>query len=95
MHTLTDRSSASGTATLALRPAHRPDEPYADAHDRSRHLDEMQRLAQETDCPLQVVQPIYEATLMRLKAEATIQDYLPILVAKGVKSVLKDLARHH
>ena len=69
--------------------------PYADANDRVRHLEEMQRLAQEIDCPLQVIAPIYEETLSRLKMGATIHDYLPILVAKGVKNVLKVNARQH
>ena len=42
-----------------------------------------------------MILPIYEETLGRLKADATVQDYLPILVAKGVRNTLKDIARQH
>lgn len=67
--------------------------PTMPGDERLRHLDNMQRLAMEVDCPLQVVAPLYEKTLARLKMQARIPDYLPILVAKGVKSALKDIAR--
>lgn len=95
MQTLLDRQRAAITDPLSPLSAPHATEPYADANDRLRHLDEMQRLSQETECPLQVITPIYEGTLARLKADATIHDYLPILVAKGVKNALKDMARRH
>lgn len=97
MQTLTNRSFAPAAAATVMAPisVEHQTGPYVDANDRLRHLDEMQRLAQETDCPLHVITPIYEGTLARLKADAAIHDYLPILVAKGVKNALKDMARHH
>ena len=93
MQTLIDYQSVSNASAPAS--AQHSAEPYVDANDRLRHLDEMHRLAQETDCPLQVITPIYEGTLARLKLDATVLDFLPILVAKGVKNVLKDMTLHH
>ena len=93
MQTLTNRPISTNTAVMTPTMGEGVADP--EASDRLRHLDEMQRLARETDCPLHVITPIYEGTLARLKADATIHDYLPILVAKGVKNVLKDMARHH
>ena len=95
MQTLPDRQLAANANPMLPLAAPHATEPYADENDRLRHLDEMQRLSQETECPLQVITPIYEGTLARLKADATIHDYLPILVAKGVKNVLKDMAHRH
>ena len=95
MQTLPDREFVSNAFTMAPPSVQRPTGPYADANDRIRHLDEMQRLAQETDCPLHVITPIYESTLVRLRADATIHDYLPILVAKGVRNALKDATLPH
>ena len=65
---------------------------YEDELERSRHQEYIVRLAVETNTPIQVIEPLYEAALARLKAGATIQDYLPILVAKGVKTALKESA---
>ncbi len=93
MQTLTRHANAA--SNMAPINAELAAGPYTDSNDRLRHFDEMQRLAQETDCPLHVITPIYECTLARLKADATIHDYLPILVAKGVRNALKDQARHH
>ena len=95
MQTLTNRPLTANTASMTPTTSEPAADPYLDASDRLRHLDEMQRLAQETDYPMHVIVPIYEGTLTRLKADATIHDYLPILVAKGVRNVLKGMARHH
>ncbi|MBC7414482.1 MAG: DUF3562 domain-containing protein [Herminiimonas sp.] len=96
MHAQTDRFVAPATNALPIHPASAPTRsPYTDDIDRSRHLGEMERLAQEMVCPLHVILPIYEEMLIRLRADATILDYLSILVAKGVRNTLKDIARQH
>ncbi|MES2830801.1 MAG: DUF3562 domain-containing protein [Pseudomonadota bacterium] len=69
--------------------------PYADAKDRSRHQHNIEQLAQEIDYPAQLIEPIYENLLARLRSNATVQDYLPILVAKGVRNALKEIAKQH
>jgi len=66
---------------------------YVDAKDRSRHQHNIEQLAQENDYPAQLIEPIYEQLLARLRSNATVQDYLPILVAKGVRNALKEIAR--
>lgn len=96
MYALIDRLISPASTPIAPVIVDNPSGAlYTDTNERLRHLDEMQRLAQEATCSLQMITPIYEQTLARLKADATIHDYLPILVAKGVKNALKDLARHH
>ncbi|GAC1405799.1 MAG: hypothetical protein NVSMB6_00970 [Burkholderiaceae bacterium] len=69
--------------------------PYDDANDRLRHLHYIERLAQETDYPTTLIEPIYEQMLARLKTNATIHDYLPILVTKSVKTALKQIPKSH
>lgn len=68
---------------------------YADAKDRSRHQHTIEQLAQEIDYPARLIEPIYENLLARLRANATVQDYLPILVAKGVRNALKEIVKQH
>ena len=68
---------------------------YKDSKDRTRHVENMRRVALEVNCTVQMISPIYERTLARLKQGATVQDFLPILVAKGVKRALKDVEQPH
>jgi hypothetical protein len=71
---------------------HRPamhESPYANAHDRSRHLHNMERLAEETGLPVQELAPLYEEVLAGFNSRARIQDYVPILVSKNVKDLLR------
>ncbi len=78
----------------SLPPSYRPaapSSPYADANDRSRHLHNMERLAQEIGRPVQELAPLYEEVLAGLNSRARIHDYVPILVSKNIK----DLLRHH
>jgi hypothetical protein len=63
---------------------------YADANDRVKHLHNMERLAEEIHRPMQEITPLYEDILAYMKSKARIQDYLPILVSKRVKSLLKN-----
>lgn len=90
MHALFERLTAK-----LDRPMQATASLYEDEQDRARHLDSIQRLSEETAWPIPVIEPLYEETLARLKTGATVQDFLPILVAKGVKSALKAIAKHH
>ncbi len=68
---------------------------YQDDNDRSRHLHNMARLAEEIAYPVQLIAPLYEQMLARLKVHATVHDFLPILVAKNVRHALKDSVKQH
>jgi hypothetical protein len=63
--------------------------PYADANDRVKHMNVIERLASEIDRPVTEVTPLYEDILSHMRDVATIQDYLPLLVSKRVKRVFK------
>lgn len=88
-------SSPEPFVSPIVRAVSTPAALYADADERSRHVSNIEQLALETDCPVQIIEPIYEQLLARLKSGATVQDYLTILVAKGVKNALKQIARAH
>ena len=90
MHALSEQFPTSFASATP-----RPTTLYADDRERSRHLEYIERLAQEVDCPVQMIEPLYEQTLARLKSGATVQDYLPILTAKGVKKALKEIIKRH
>lgn len=66
---------------------------YANAADRSHHMQNVAQLALETACPVNVIEPLYEQVLAKLQKSAKVKDYLPILVSKGVKKALKKLAK--
>lgn len=68
---------------------------YQDENDRSRHLHNMARLAEEIAYPVHLLEPLYEQLLARLKVQATVHDYLPILVAKNVRHALKESVKQH
>jgi hypothetical protein len=63
--------------------------PYTDANDRSRHWHNMERLAEETGRPVLELAPLYEEVLANYNSRARIQDYVPILVSKNVKEMLR------
>jgi hypothetical protein len=63
--------------------------PYADDNDRSRHLHNMERLAEETGLPVQELAPLYEEVLAGFNSRARIHDYVPILVSKNIKDLLR------
>jgi hypothetical protein len=92
MHALYEQRPVGFSPTPAF-PS--PQTLYADANDRQRHAHNIERLAQEVNYPVQVIETLYEETLARLKTSATIHDYLPILVAKGVRQALKETGRRH
>ena len=68
---------------------------YQNENDRSRHLHTMARLAEEIACPIDLIEPLYEQLLAHLKQQATVHDYLPILVAKSVRHALKEGVKQH
>jgi hypothetical protein len=63
--------------------------PYTDANDRSRHWHNMERLAEETGRPVLELAPLYEEVLANYNRHARIQDYVPILVSKNIKNMLR------
>ncbi|MBC7513489.1 MAG: DUF3562 domain-containing protein [Herminiimonas sp.] len=79
----------------AVNPVSRQAPLYQDENDRSRHLHNMTRLAEEIAYPVHLIEPLYEKLLARLKLQATVHDYLPILVAKNVRHVLKESVNQH
>ena len=88
-------STQHTTAHVAVDPVLRPESLYQDENDRSRHLHNMARLAEEIACPVHLIEPLYEQMLARLKLQATVHDYLPILVAKNVRHALKESVNQH
>ena len=68
---------------------------YHDENDRSRHLHNMARLAEEIAYPVHLIEPLYEQMLAQLKLQATVHDYLPILVAKNVRHAIKESVKQH
>lgn len=86
LHTTVHQAVDSGALQTPL---------YQDENDRSRHLHNMARLAEETAYPVHLIEPLYEKLLARLKLQATVQDYLPILVAKNVRHALKESVKQH
>ncbi len=65
-----------------IRPA------YRDSNDQMKHMNVIARLSQELERPVHDICPLYEDILGRLRQQAQIQDYLPILVSKKVKNLL-------
>jgi hypothetical protein len=49
---------------------------------------EIESLARETDVPVSIVHPLYEAEHARLERTARIKTYVPVLVRRHVKSLL-------
>ena len=68
---------------------------YDDANDRTGHLHYIEGLAQETNYPAATTGLMYEQMLAGLETGATIRDYLPTLVAKDIKSALRQIAKPH
>ncbi len=62
---------------------------YRNAGDRGKHQNVIEQLALELDRTVLDVAPLYEEVLARLRPQAQIQDYLPILVSKRVRQLLK------
>lgn len=65
------------------------DDLYASESERHRHAGTMRAIAEEIQQPLDEIVLIYESLLTQLKAQASIHDYLPILVSKKVKALYR------
>ena len=63
---------------------------YSDSTERVRHVGVMESLAVELGRSIAEIMPLYEDVLVHLRDQAQIQDYLPILVSKRVKLLLKN-----
>ena len=83
------------SAHTAVDPVSRQVPLYQDENDRSRHQHNMARLVEEIAYPMHLIEPLYEKLLARLKLQATVHDYLPILVAKNVRHALKESVKQH
>ena len=79
----------SDSVSLASRRPTTHVSPYTDANDRSRHWHNMERLAEETGRPVLELAPLYEEVLANYNRRARIQDYVPILVSKNIKELLR------
>jgi len=70
-------------------PLHLAATLYADINDQAKHRRIIEILARDTERSVWEVTPLYETIFARLKAQARIPDYLPVLAAKKVKSLLQ------
>ncbi len=79
------------TVFQSIGPAlHGAPYPYSDTGDRMKHQHVIERLAEEIHRPVQEIAPLYEDILTQLQVNARIKDFLPILVSKNVKQLLKN-----
>jgi hypothetical protein len=63
---------------------------YQDEAERRQHLLAIQYLASETKSSEEVIRPLYESILLRLKKEATVKLFLTIMVSRKVKAILQE-----
>ena len=61
---------------------------YSNELEKNKHDSAIQKLTQELDVPAEKVRQLYEKVLGVYKEEATITDFLPILVSRSVKESL-------
>ena len=62
---------------------------YDDDVEWNKHQDTIDHLAKESGMPVNEIGRIYEAELLRLKADARVKDYLPVLLIRKVKDTIK------
>ncbi|MES2933945.1 MAG: hypothetical protein V4805_10720 [Pseudomonadota bacterium] len=62
--------------------------PYRDANDLFLHWRLMDLIANEMGRTLQEVVPLYETILKQSLVNASVREYLPILVSKNVRQIL-------
>jgi len=51
---------------------------------------EIEKLARETDMPVEVVEQIYTAERAKLERTARIKTYVPVLIHRQVKALLRE-----
>ena len=64
---------------------------FADPDEESLHRGVMAALADEIRRPIVEIRPIYEDVYLQLKPLARITDFLPLLVARRTRDVLRFL----
>jgi hypothetical protein len=57
----------------------------------TKHQDTINHLAKESGLPAWEIGRIYKAELHRLKADARVKDYLPVLLIRKVKDSIKGI----
>ena len=62
---------------------------FANPDEESLHSGIMEALAEEIRRPLVEIRPIYEHIYLQLKPFARITDFLPLLVARRTRDILK------
>jgi hypothetical protein len=55
-----------------------------------KHMNVIARLAEELCLPVAQIEPLYSEILAGLRSQARIRDYLPILVSKALKDLLRN-----
>lgn len=65
------------------------DSLYTDDHDRERHAGSMRAVAEQIHCQVDEIAGLYEELLTELKAQASVPDYLPVLVSKKVREIYR------
>lgn len=67
---------------------------YENDIELSRHRDTIDHLAKESGLPTWEISRIYEAELQRLKADAKVKDFLPVLIIRIVKDTIRQKINH-
>jgi hypothetical protein len=62
---------------------------HGEAMDMRKHMRFIESIAEEMQQSIQEIVPLYDEVLEALRARARIEDYLPILVAKRVRRILR------
>jgi len=65
------------------------DSIFANTNEESLHTSVMAALAEEISRPVVEIRPIYEDVYLRLRPLARITDFLPLLVARHTRDMLR------
>lgn len=64
---------------------------YDDEPEKRQHLHAIQMLARDMRIPMDVVRQLYEVELGGLKQEATVKDFLIVIVSRRVTEMIKKM----
>jgi hypothetical protein len=62
--------------------------PYDNDTEKTVHYKSIEFVSQHADQPVECVKRLYEIVLIRLKRQARVKDFLPILVAKRTTELI-------
>jgi hypothetical protein len=62
--------------------------PYENEAEKAVHYKSIEFVSDHAGQPFECVQRLYEIVLIRLKRQARVKDFLPILVAKRTKELI-------